>query len=197
MELAYAPPFSSAKDPVNVAGFVAENILAGRHVPFYAEDVKKIPENAFRLDEVDLTRPIYITCQAGLRGYVAQRMLVQHGAKEVYNLSGGYTVYGHYIKDLAGLSDDSNVDCSRANVKELCTFFRCAIASLRQKCYYIHNRSVWILDTKDNSIESQTFSSESAGSRRKNLDYELSGFRSCRRGGFPRCKRVGKEEMLP
>lgn len=140
MELAYAPPFSSAKDPVNVAGFVAENILSGRMTPFYAQDVANIPENAFRLDvrnpeelaehgeipgfvnipvnqlrkrldEVDMTKPIYVTCQAGLRGYVAQRMLVQHGAKEVHNLSGGYTVYGHYIKDLAGLADDSNVDC--------------------------------------------------------------------------------------
>lgn len=138
MELAYAPPFSSAKDPVNVAGFVAENILEGRHVVFFAQDVQNIPEGAFKLDvrnpeelaehgeipgfvnipvnqlrsrlnEVDLTKPIYVTCQAGLRGYVAQQMLRQHGAKEVYNLSGGYTVYGHYVKDLAGLADDNNV----------------------------------------------------------------------------------------
>jgi len=145
-ELAYAPPFSSAKDPVNMAGFVAENVLKGLWKPFFPQDVANIPADAFRLDvrnpeelaengeipgfvniplnqlrgrigEVDLSKAIYITCAAGLRGYVASRMLEQHGAKEVYNLSGGYTVYSQYIKDLAGMADDSNVDCASCGMQ--------------------------------------------------------------------------------
>lgn len=145
MELAYAPPFSSAKDPVNMAGFVAENVLSGVMHPFYAEDVESIPENAIRLDvrnpqeladlgeipgfvniplnelrsritELDLTSPVYVTCQVGLRGHVASRMLTQHGFT-VYNLSGGYTMYSAYAKDMAGLADDSNKDCTSCGMQ--------------------------------------------------------------------------------
>lgn len=134
MELAYAPPFSSAKDPVNMAGYVAQNVLEGTMCPFFAEDVATLPEDVVcidvrnpgelealgtvpgfvnipldqlrqRLGEVDLTKPVYITCQVGLRGYVAQRILAQSGAKEVHNLSGGYTLYSAYRKDLAGMAD--------------------------------------------------------------------------------------------
>lgn len=140
MELAYAPPFSSAKDPVNMAGFVAENVLRGAMTPFYPEDIANIPADAVRLDvrnpqeletwgkipgfinipvnelrdrldEVDLTKPVYITCQVGLRGHVASRILMQHGA-EVYNLSGGYTLYDAYAKDMAEMADDGKTDCA-------------------------------------------------------------------------------------
>ena len=145
-ELAYAPPFSSAKDPVNMAGFVAENVLKGLWKPFFPPDVANIPQGAYCLDvrnpqelvdngeipgfiniplpqlrdrisEVALDKPIYITCAAGLRGYVASRMLEQHGAKEVYNLSGGYIVYSQYIKDLAGMADAGNVDCTACGMQ--------------------------------------------------------------------------------
>ncbi|MGN0373087.1 MAG: FAD-dependent oxidoreductase [Enterocloster sp.] len=126
MELAYAPPFSSAKDPVNMAGYVIGNVLEGRMTPFYAEDLDRIPEDAIRLDvrtpdecaggmipgfinipldslrerisELDLSREIYITCQIGLRGYLAQRILEQNGAK-TKNLSGGYRFYDMMVKD--------------------------------------------------------------------------------------------------
>ena len=103
-------------------------------VPFYAEDVAALPEDAVRIDvrtpgeleilggvpgfvnipldelrerlgEVDLAKPVYITCQVGLRGYIAQRILSQNGAKEVHNLSGGYTLYSAYRKDLEGMAD--------------------------------------------------------------------------------------------
>ncbi len=50
MELSYAPPFSSAKDPVNMAGYVIQNVLEGRMRPFYVEDIDRIPESAIRLD---------------------------------------------------------------------------------------------------------------------------------------------------
>ena len=136
MELAYAPPFSSA----NMAGFVAENVLRGVMTPFYPEDVASIPEDAVRLDvrspgelealgtipgflnipvnelrsrmgELDLTKPVYVTCQVGLRGHVACRMLTQNGAK-AYNLSGGYALYSARAKDLQGLADGGNKNCT-------------------------------------------------------------------------------------
>ena len=145
MELAYAPPFSSAKDPVNMAGFVAENVLAGTMTPFFVDEIDAIPENAVRLDvrnpeelatlgsipgfvniplnqlrsrldEVDLTRPVYVTCQVGLRGYVAARILAQHGA-QVYNLSGGYTLYASRIKDLAGQGETADKNCAACGMQ--------------------------------------------------------------------------------
>ena len=140
MELAYAPPFSSAKDPVNMAGFVAQNILEGRVTPFYAEDVASIPADALRLDvrddheleelgtipgfehitlnqlrshldELDLSKPAYVTCQIGLRGYIASLILRHHGAT-VYNLSGGFKVYDSFAKDMAGLADAGGKTCA-------------------------------------------------------------------------------------
>lgn len=117
-EHAYAPPYSSAKDPVNMAGFVAENILLDRLRVFYWDQVSQLPETAFLLDvrtiaefeaghiptavnipvdeirdrmqEIPTNRPIYIYCEAGLRGYLAQRILRQTGYETVANLSGGY-----------------------------------------------------------------------------------------------------------
>jgi NADPH-dependent 2,4-dienoyl-CoA reductase/sulfur reductase-like enzyme/rhodanese-related sulfurtransferase len=117
-EHAYAPPYSSAKDPVNMAGFVAENILLDRLRVFYWDQVSQLPETALLLDvrtiaefeaghiptainipideirdrmqEIPTNRPIYIYCEAGLRGYLAQRILRQTGYENVANLSGGY-----------------------------------------------------------------------------------------------------------
>ena len=145
MELAYAPPFSSAKDPVNMAGFVAENVLDGAMTPFFADEIDAIPDNAVRLDvrnpgelaalggipgfvniplnqlrsrldEVDLTRPVYVTCQVGLRGYVAARTLAQHGAR-VYNLSGGYVLYASRMKDLAGQGETADKNCAACGMQ--------------------------------------------------------------------------------
>ncbi|WP_313344624.1 FAD-dependent oxidoreductase [Sedimentibacter sp.] len=120
MELAYAPPFSSAKDPVNMAGYVASNVLEGNMKPFHIEEVPLIPQNAIVLDvrsdeefndghiensihipldnlrehfpKLDKTKKIYIICQIGLRGYIAQRILEQNGY-DTLNLSGGYRLY--------------------------------------------------------------------------------------------------------
>lgn len=126
MELAYAPPFSSAKDPINMAGYVAENILNGSMVPYYTEDIPSIPGDAVKLDvrtenefaggsipgyinipldelrtrlaELDKEREIYITCQVGLRGYIAECILAGNGYK-CKNLSGGYRRYRAVICD--------------------------------------------------------------------------------------------------
>jgi len=129
MELAYAPPFSTAKDPVNMAGYVAGNILEGRMIPFYASDVMKLPRNAYCVDVrspdeykqghipgfinipldslreelswLKLKKEIYLTCQIGLRGYIAQRILMQNGVDKVKNLAGGYRAYMAMLDDYA------------------------------------------------------------------------------------------------
>ncbi len=128
MELAYAPPYSSAKDPVNMAGYVAGNILDGMMLPFYPEDVDNIPTEAVKVDvrtpeeydqghipgfinipvdalrerigELDLSQEIYLNCQIGLRGYIAQRILAQKGAN-TRNLAGGYRMYKAMVDDKA------------------------------------------------------------------------------------------------
>lgn len=121
LELAYAPPYSSAKDPVNMAGYVAENIVTGKVKIFhwheledlYDKDVilldvrtKEEYENGkidgfinIPLDELrenlyklDKTKKIYATCRVGLRGYVAARLLQAYGF-DCYNLSGGFRLY--------------------------------------------------------------------------------------------------------
>lgn len=122
LELSYAPPFGSAKDPVNMAGYVASNILDGTHKIFHWHDVAgldptqvvlldvrtrdefsngslsgsiNIPLDDLRqrLNEIDRDKPVYIICQIGVRGYIAARILVQNGFSDIYNLSGGYRFY--------------------------------------------------------------------------------------------------------
>ncbi|HEY9487413.1 MAG TPA: rhodanese-like domain-containing protein [Chryseosolibacter sp.] len=118
IEHAYAPPFSSAKDPVNMAGFVAENIMLGRLSIVQCSDVAlkdgeytlldvrtaeeyqqgtiasavNIPwdEIRLRIHEIPTDRPLYVFCQQGMRGYLAQRILVQNNFSSVTNISGGY-----------------------------------------------------------------------------------------------------------
>ncbi|KZL91387.1 CoA-disulfide reductase [Clostridium magnum] len=121
LELAYAPPYSSAKDPVNMAGFVAENVLAGRHEVILPEDIDNrykektqlvdvrteleysngsiegainIPVDNLRdrINELDKNKEILVHCQVGLRGYIAARILMANGFK-VKNLTGGYKTY--------------------------------------------------------------------------------------------------------
>lgn len=122
LDLAYAPPYSSAKDPVNMAGFMIENIYntkvqqfhwneveelphddsvvlldvrtAGEYQRGHIDGFKNIPLDNLRehLEEMDRGKPVYVTCQVGLRGYLACRILVQHGFN-CFNLSGGYKFY--------------------------------------------------------------------------------------------------------
>lgn len=131
-EQAYAPPFSSAKDPINMAGFVAENILLKRLHTFSWNEVNNLQEGATILDvrseseylighiegsvnipvdelrsrfnELDKELPVYLYCQIGLRGYIAYRILKQHGFKEVYSLSGGYSLYNSCMAERDSLA---------------------------------------------------------------------------------------------
>jgi len=122
LELCYAPPYSSAKDPVNMAGFVIENTLTGKVRNFHWHDVESLPRDGgallldvrtpmeyaggtidgfkniplnelrSRLGELDKSKPVRVICQSGARSYAAARILAQNGF-DVNNLSGGYRLY--------------------------------------------------------------------------------------------------------
>ncbi len=122
LELCYAPPFGSAKDPVNMAGFVAENVIADKVRQFFWSDVEKLPRDGSitlldvrtpaevaagkidgftnipldslrsHLDQIPFGKPVYIHCHSGLRSYIACRILSGYGFT-CYNLAGGYRLY--------------------------------------------------------------------------------------------------------
>lgn len=128
LDLAYAPPYSSAKDPVNLAGFMIENISDGTLKQFHIEDVKNLPHDESvtlldtrtpgeyqrghvdgfvnipvdnlreRLDEIPKEKPVYVMCQSGLRSYIATRILEGNGYTS-YNFSGGFRFYDAVMND--------------------------------------------------------------------------------------------------
>lgn len=128
LELSYAPPYSSAKDPVNMAGFIIENMKNGIVGQFYYEDIPllqkrdditlldtrtvyeymrghaegfiniPVDELRERLTELDKSKPVYVMCQSGLRSYLATRILMQNGF-DAYNFAGGYRLYGTMYYD--------------------------------------------------------------------------------------------------
>lgn len=130
LELSYAPPYSSAKDPVNMAGFIIENMKNGIVGQFYYEDIPSlqkrddvtlldtrtvyeymrghaegfinipVDELRERLAELDKSKPVYVMCQSGLRSYLATRILMQNGF-DAYNFAGGYRLYGTMYYDEA------------------------------------------------------------------------------------------------
>ena len=138
LDLAYAPPYSSAKDPVNMAGFMIDNISKGilkqwhiedepnlprdgsvtlldtrtvkEYSGGYAEGFKNIPVDELRerLDEVEKGKPVYVMCQSGVRSYIACRILEGLGY-EAYNFTGGYRFYSAVMNDRALI--ESATDC--------------------------------------------------------------------------------------
>ena len=122
LDLAYAPPYASAKDPVNMAGYMIENLRTGKVQQFRLEDLPALPRDGSvtlldartpgeyraghadgfanlplddlraRLGELDPAKPVYVMCQSGLRSYLACRILAQHGFA-CYNFAGGYRYY--------------------------------------------------------------------------------------------------------
>lgn len=130
LDLAYAPPYSSAKDPVNMAGFMIDNIANGTLKQWHLADLESLPmdgsvtlldtrtvgeyrlghidgflnipvdELRERLNELDRSKPIYVICQSGLRSYIASRILEGNGFA-TYNFSGGFRFYDTVINDRA------------------------------------------------------------------------------------------------
>ncbi len=128
LDLAYAPPYSSAKDPVNMAGFLIENLAKGVVKQFRIEDVGGLPRDGSvtlldartpqeyaaghiegfrnipvdelrqRLGEIAPGKPVYVICQSGLRSYIACRILAGHGY-EAHNFSGGFRFYDAVAND--------------------------------------------------------------------------------------------------
>ncbi len=142
LELAYAPPFSSAKDAVNMAGYVATNILDGDNSPLYWDELangesseallldvrtaKEVEKGAIpgainipldklrrRMDELPRDKDINLYCQVGLRGYIGARILTQHGFTGVRNLSGGYATYTPVAEELSGNGSQSEGDLKK------------------------------------------------------------------------------------
>ena len=128
LDLAYAPPYSSAKDPVNMAGFMIDNIARGILRQWFLEDLDRLPRDGSvtlldvrtageyggghidgfrnipvdelreRLDEVEPGKPVYVICQSGLRSYIACRILAGYGY-EAYNFAGGFRFYNAVARD--------------------------------------------------------------------------------------------------
>lgn len=141
LELCYAPPYSSAKDPVNMAGFVIENTLTGKVKNFHWHDVAGLPRDGSvtlldvrtdeeraagyiegfihipldelrgHIHELDKSKPIYVHCHSGLRSYIACRLLTGYGFN-CYNLSGGYRLYESVVADHA-VADHSCSACEQ------------------------------------------------------------------------------------
>lgn len=128
LDLAYAPPYSSAKDPVNMAGFMIENLSNGILKQFHLKDMASLPRDGRvtlldtrtddeyssghidgfmnipvdelreRLDEIEKGKQVYVICQSGLRSYIACRILAGNGF-DCYNFSGGFRFYDAVMHD--------------------------------------------------------------------------------------------------
>lgn len=128
LDLAYAPPYSSAKDPVNMAGFMIDNISKGILKQWHLEDVDRLPRDGSvtlldvrtvrefgnghiegfinipvdelreRLDEIEKDKPVYVICQSGLRSYIGTRILEGNGYT-AYNFAGGFRFYDAVMHD--------------------------------------------------------------------------------------------------
>lgn len=128
LDLAYAPPYSSAKDPVNMAGYMAENIADGILKQWYLKDIDSLPMNGSvtlldvrtvgeynrghlekfknipvdelrgHLDEIEKDKPVYVICQSGIRSYIATRILEGAGYT-TYNFAGGFRYYEAVMHD--------------------------------------------------------------------------------------------------
>ena len=134
LDLAYAPPYSSAKDPVNMAGFMIENLSRGLVEQFFPEDVDALPRDGSatlldvrtpgeyaaghaegfvnlpvddlreHLAEIPADKPVYLICQSALRSYIACRILSQHGLR-CSHLSGGWRLYETVMRDQAAAQE--------------------------------------------------------------------------------------------
>ena len=128
LDLAYAPPYSSAKDPVNMAGFMTDNIRQGLIKQWHLEDIDRVSKDGSatlldvrtveeysgghisgfhnipidelreRLNEIEQGKPVYVICQSGLRSYIACRILAGYGY-EAYNFAGGFRYYDAVTND--------------------------------------------------------------------------------------------------
>lgn len=131
-ELSYAPPYSSAKDPVNLLGMSADNIIKGFIKPAYYEDLKdaylidvrsprefqhKTIEGAVNIfseeireniEKIPRDKKVVLFCNRGFQSYVASRVLIQNGFENILSLSGGFSLYKEIVKDKKGIVMSNN-----------------------------------------------------------------------------------------
>ena len=142
LELAYAPPFSSAKDPINMAGYVGENVVLGESKVATFEEVMAMGDEVIKLDvrteaecakgmvpgfiniplhtlrerytELDKSKPVYIHCQSGLRAYVGERILRNLGY-DCYNIFGSWMWYSMWQADMKAIAAENEItsNCAR------------------------------------------------------------------------------------
>lgn len=156
IEHAYAPPYSSAKDPVAIAGYVACNILTGKMQPVYWREMKDVDTNQVmlidvrtpdefalgsipgavnlplddlrqHLSQIPKDRPLWLFCGVGLRGYLASNILKGHGFSEVRNLIGGLKTYKAAIAKVETPTGFSNTPYSPACSSSSCHTVPCNI----------------------------------------------------------------------
>lgn len=162
LEQAYAPPFSSAKDPVAVSGYVAGNILTGKMQPLYWRELRDadlakvtlidvrtpdefslgalkgainipVDEMRGRMNEIPRDKPVYLYCGVGLRGYLASNILLQNGFGEVKNLIGGIKLYKAATAPLPIYKDESTSVEPRAEEISKMESFMNRVASYDKK----------------------------------------------------------------
>ncbi|MDL2252021.1 FAD-dependent oxidoreductase [Odoribacter sp. OttesenSCG-928-J03] len=147
IEHAYAPPYSSAKDPVAIAGYVAGNIISGAMPVVYWREMREVDakrnlildvrsEEEFalgaipgavnipvedireRMAEIPRDKPLYIYCAGGLRGYLAIRTLMANGYTDIRNLSGGYKLYASAVAEIKNKRVLPSCCSSAGNLKD-------------------------------------------------------------------------------
>jgi CoA-disulfide reductase len=145
LELSYAPPYSSAKDPVNMAGYTAINLISGLTKTIQWHEINEFSENKgfivdvrepaelekgfikgsiniplgqlrSRLEELPTDQPVAVVCQVGLRGYIATRILLQNGI-DARNLDGGYVTYSYVFNEI--IYNKNNVKIDDSGVAEI------------------------------------------------------------------------------
>ena len=141
-ELCYAPPYSSAKDPVNILGMNADNILRGLVKPAYFDDLEDsliidvrpevvyklgtvkgavnipITEIRKRLNEIPRDKKVILSCNTGYTSYCASRILAQNGFNNVYSFMGGYEFYKEMTSTLQKREKLAVTDVVNVNNRE-------------------------------------------------------------------------------
>ena len=132
-ELCYAPPYSSAKDPVNILGMCADNVLRGFFKPAFYEDIEgsylidvrakemfesgtikgavNIPVGIIRqrLGEIPKDKKVVLFCNTGHTSYVAARILEQYGFSNIYSLTGGIALYFEILKNMQSIHRETSI----------------------------------------------------------------------------------------